>query len=186
MKQSLTHILFFAAVAWLLASCATSRKTVQSQSPAHTTAEVKQATVTVETGGNRVAVGCRLQTVFDSLCIISVQPIPGMEMYALHATPDQLLVIDRMNRRYAITDYKTLNAVISPKMDFRQLQNMVSGIDLPKGIITMNRHFSAGKREAEITITFPEIQYDQPLTTRPRKTTGYQKTDIKTLLKSLL
>lgn len=186
MKHTLTHILFFAAVVWLLASCAATKKTVLPQTPAHTTAEVKRATVSIETEGNKISVGCQLQTVFDSLCIISVQPIPGMEMYALHAAPNQLTVIDRMHRRYAVTDYKAINAVLRPKMDFRQLQSMISGIDLPQGIHTLNRHFSAGKSEAEVAITFPEIRYDQPVTLRPHKTAGYQKTDIKTLLKSLL
>ena len=186
MKRLLTHVLFLAVVVWLLASCAASKKTVLPHPPAHTTAEVKRATVRIETGGNKFSVGCQLQTVFDSLCIVSLQPLSGMEMYALHATPDQLLVIDRMHQRYAITDYQTVNAVINPKIDFQQLQNMVSGVDLPQGVITLIRHFSAGKQEAEISITFPEIRYDQPLTTRPRKISNYQKTDIKTLLKNLL
>ncbi len=186
MKHFYVRILLFATMTWLLASCAVSKKTVVPQQPVHTTAEVKRATVSIETDGNKVSVGCRLQTVFDSLCIVSVQPISGMEVVALHATPNQLLVIDRIHSRYAITDYQTLNTFINPKTDFRQLQNMIGGIDLPQGVSTLIKNVSAGKRDARISIVFPEIIYDQSLTIRPKKIDNYQKTDIKTLLKSLL
>ena len=97
----------------------------------------------------------------------------------MHATPSQILVIDRMHKRYALTDYATINAILTPKIDFRQLQNIVSGIELPQGILTLTN-------QADISLTFPEIRYDQPLTVRPQNISKYSKTDLKTLLKSLL
>lgn len=186
MKRSFFHTLFLIAVACLMAACATSKKTVQPVQPEHKTAETKRATVKVQSGGNKLSVGCQLQTVFDSVCVVSVQPLGGMEMYAMHATPGHILIVDRMHRLYAMTDYQTLNAFVTPQIDFKLLQNMVSGSELPQGVLTLKRRFSAGRHEAEVTITFPEIRYDQPLNIRPKNIENYKKTDIQTLIKNLL
>lgn len=186
MKTFFRNTLALLTIALLMAACATTKQPLQPQKPVHTTAQTKRATLKVESAGNKLSVGCQLQTVFDSVCVVSIQPISGMEMYAMHATPSQILVIDRMHKRYALTDYATINAILTPKIDFRQLQNMVSGIELPQGILTLTKHFAAGKHEADLSLTFPEIRYDQPLTVRPQNISKYSKTDLKTLLKSLL
>lgn len=186
MKRSFLQTLCLIAVVLLMAACGATKKTVQPQLPQHKTAETKRATVKVQSGGNRLSVGCQLQTVFDSVCVVSVQPLGGMEMYAIHATPGHILVIDRMHRQYAITDYQTLNAFVTPQIDFQMLQRMVSGSELPQGVLTLTRRFAAGRHEAEVTITYPEIRYDQPIVIRPRNIENYKKTDIKTLITNLL
>ena len=186
MKRPLLRIFLFSVVVFLMAACATSKKSVQPEQPKHRSAEVKRAMVKVESGGNRISVGCQLQTVFDSVCIVSVQPLSGMEMFALHAMPDRILLIDRMNKRYAITDYLTINTIVSPKIDYRMLENMISGNELPQGLLILTKHFTSGNRQADVTISFPEIIYDQLRTTRPLKIDNYKQTDIKTLIKSLL
>ena len=91
-----------------------------------------------------------------------------------------------MNKRYAITDYLTINTIVSPKIDYRMFENMISGNELPQGLLILTKHFTSGNRQADVTISFPEIIYDQLRTTRPLKIDNYKQTDIKTLIKSLL
>ncbi len=180
------YLIYSAILIGLLASCATKRQLPVSSVPEHTTAEVKRAMVKVATATQQTTVGCNLQTVFDSVCIVSVQPVTGMEMFAMHVTKDQILVIDRLHRRYAITHFETINSFLQPAISFEELEQIVSGTILPEGIMSYTRHFSAKKRAADLTITYPSIIYDQPITLRPQKIQSYQQVDIQTLLKSLL
>ena len=66
------------------------------------------------------------------------------------------------------------------------LENMISGNELPQGLLILTKHFTSGNRQADVSISFPEIIYDQLRTTRPLKIDNYKQTDIKTLIKSLL
>ena len=183
MKRFLYFILFML----ILASCATTRQAEVTEQPRHQTAQVKRAMVTLKTNaGQQVTVGCMMQTVFDSLCVVSVQPLAGMEVMALYATPQQILLIDRMNRRYAETNYMVINSVLQPHITYADLEQLTSGVteeETPAtGGWSQSRHYSAGKQEADLTIVYPSVQYDEPIMVRPQRIENYQKTDIRTLL----
>ena len=42
-----------------------------------------------------------MQTVHDSMIVISVMPMLGMEMMRVEATPTQIIAIDKLHGRYA-------------------------------------------------------------------------------------
>ncbi len=185
-SKSVFRALFFSAVVALFAACATSKQVIEPQQPKHKTAEVKRATVYIVTGSNKASVSCQMQTVFDSLCIVSVQPLSGMEVAVMFATPEDILLIDRMHKTYAITDYETINKISNPKINFKFIQGIVSGEGLPEGIMTQTKHFSDGKRDVDVTITYPAIIYDRQMNLRPKKLDGYTKVNLQTLIDKIL
>ncbi len=187
------RIVYLISIIILLASCATTRRTQIVEEPHHRTAQVKRAMVSLSTdNGQQATVGCTLQTVFDSVCVVSVQPLAGMEVMALYATPESIVVIDRMHQRYAETTYAVLNSVLQPKLYYKDIERLTAGLteegeeQATTGKFTIKRHLQAGKREADLSITYPSVQYDQDITVREQRLNGYKKTDIRTLLKSML
>ena len=184
---------YLSFVVALLASCSTTRTMQTVEQPLHHTAQVKRAMVSLSTDdGQQATVGCTMQTVFDSLCVVSVQPLAGMEVIALYVTPENIVVIDRMHQRYAETTYAVLNSVLQPGMYYKDIERLTAGLtedgkeQTATGKFTIKRHLQAGKREADLSITYPSVQYDQDITIREKRLNGYKKTDIRTLLKSML
>ncbi len=173
-----------------LGSCAVQQTVVEPKG--HKTAEVKRAMVSIDTkGGSKASVGCVMQTVFDSLCVVSVQPLAGMEVAVMYATPDNVLVVNRMQRCYCEVDYALLNTIIRPMVHYEDIEQMTGGKELSEdekvlnGSYSLTRHYAAGKTEADITITYPAIIYDQELKIRPERIEGYKKVDIRTFISHL-
>lgn len=57
---------------------------------------------------------------------ISVQPFLGIEVLRLCITPDTLLIIDRINKRYLLEESGSAQAMLPEEINFRALQAMLT------------------------------------------------------------
>lgn len=61
----------------------------------------------------------------DSLCVISVQPLLGIELARLEATPQEVIFVDKMNKRYVQMSYAEVSKETGVPVTFSDLQNML-------------------------------------------------------------
>lgn len=60
----------------------------------------------------------------DSLLVISVQPLLGIEMLRVEFTPEKFIIVDKMNRRYTENTYDFLRYKLSVPLDFKLIQSL--------------------------------------------------------------
>ena len=126
MKTRKYILLVLAAL--VLAACGTKKAlTVKpAQKPAWHTCLIQGARATVTKGSDRVSATVTMQTVRDSMIIISVMPMLGIEMLRLEATPQELIAIDKIHGQYTTTDFKQLNHKLTPRLNWTVLQQISS------------------------------------------------------------
>lgn len=178
------YIVLLAAVL-VLASCGTKKKSVSGEGLAVSEPEVPawhtcliqgaQATVTTET--DRISAAVTMQTVHDSMLVISVMPMLGMEMLRVEATPMELTAIDKIHGQYATTTYAELNRKLTPSLNWDILQQFCSA-ELPTGDKKARLQYLFGDDPIEIVIDYSPRQLDVPVRVMNQPTKRYTKVDI--------
>ena len=157
------YIVFLAAVL-VLASCGTKKKVVESQ-----------ATVTTE--NDRISAAVTMQVVRDSMLVISVMPMLGMEMLRVEATPLEVIAIDKIHGQYATATYAELNRKLTPSLNWDILQQL-SSAELPTGDRKARLQYMFGDDTIEIVINYSPRQLDVPVRVMSIPTKRYTKVDI--------
>jgi hypothetical protein len=68
----------------------------------------------------------RVLMVQDSLIWCSISKL-GIEALRIQISPDSIEVLDRLNKRYAQADYQFLQGLTGMDLDFRALENLLTG-----------------------------------------------------------
>ena len=148
-------------------SCRTQRAAVQPQPTETPTEEEKpwhtclmqgaKATLTMDE--QTITANCTMQVVRDSMLVISVMPMLGIEVYRLEATPDELIAIDKLNHQYLKTDYARINRYVTPSLTWEDLQQIASN-EVQGGPFI---GYAIGEKTIALKITYPEKQTDVPV-----------------------
>ena len=167
-----------------LVSCGVKKQTVAvsgeglvvSEPPAwHTCLQSARAIVYTET--NKIAANVTMQTVRDSMLVISVMPMLGIEMARLEATPEELIAIDKVHNVYATATYKELNKKLTPKITWKQLQQLASA-ELPTGDETAHLQYIFDDKTIDLTIYYTPRKTDVPVKMNGLRLNKYTKIDI--------
>ena len=128
------RIIIFLLTALVLAGCGTKKKVVFSDTmepeviepevPAWHTCLIQGARATVITEDDKISATITMQTVRDSMIIISVMPMLGIEMARLEATPLEIIAIDKIHGRYAVGTFAELNRQLTPTLNWDVLQQI--------------------------------------------------------------
>ena len=90
----------------LLAGCGAKKQAVSEQpsevsqepeEPAWHTCLIQGARATVYTNEDKISANLTMQTVRDSMIVISVMPMMGIEMMRIEATPMEIIAIDKVH-----------------------------------------------------------------------------------------
>ena len=148
-------------------SCHTQKVAVQPQPTEMPTEEEKpwhtcliqgaKATLTMDE--QTITANCTMQVVRDSMLVISVMPMLGIEVYRLEATPDELIAIDKLNHQYLKTDYARINRYVTPSLTWEDLQQIASN-EVQGGPFI---GYAIGEKTIALKITYPEKQTDVPV-----------------------
>ncbi len=134
-------------------------KTISAQ-PVFETLEARKVRIGIEYAGQKVNLNGSMTAITDSIILLSVQPILGIEMIRIELTPQHILIIDKMNRRYVETTYAEVADKIKLPITFDDIQ-----------AIFLNRMFVVGTPQTELTtmpFTSRVIEPTQLLSTRNR------------------
>lgn len=166
-------------------SCRTQRVAVQPQPTETPTEEEKpwhtclmqgaKATLTMDE--QTITANCTMQVVRDSMLVISVMPMLGIEVYRLEATPDELIAIDKLNHQYLKIDYARINRYVTPSLTWEDLQQIASN-EVQGGPFI---GYAIGEKTIALKITYPEKQTDVPVRTQHIDLSRYEQVVVENL-----
>lgn len=170
------------AMAVLLCGCGAKKKVISSQpaepaQPAWHTCLIQGAQATVTTNDNRVSAAITMQTVRDSMIVISVMPLFGMEMMRIEATPIEVTAIDKLHGQYAKATYSDLNRKLTPAINWDIFQQLCTG-ELPTGPEKARMMYLFGDDTIELVITYSPRRLDVPVRVNALRTDNYTQVDV--------
>ena len=122
-----------------------------------------------------------MQTVHDSMIVISVMPMLGMEMMRVEATPTQIIAIDKLHGRYAKATFADLNRRLTPSLNWDILQQLCTA-ELPTGPEKARLVYTFGKERLELIINYPPRKLDVPVKMTNQRLTKYTEIDVSKFL----
>ena len=166
-------------------SCHTQQAAVQQQpTETHTEEEkpwhtclMQGAKATLTMNGQTISANCTMQVVRDSMLVISVMPMLGIEVYRIEATPDELIAINKLNHQYLRTDYQQVNRYVTPPLRWEDLQQIASN-ELPGGPFV---GYAIGEKTIALKITYPEKQTDVLVRTQHIDLSRYEQVVVENL-----
>ena len=173
-----------------LVGCGAQKKAVKNTQPSVVaepevpmwhTCLIQGAQLTLTSGEERYSGVANMQVVRDSMCIISVTALLGLEVLRIEATPQGILGIDKIHGRYARATFDDINRRATPQMTWEVLQQLCSA-ELPTGEKTARLRYSLGEEQAELFIAYPERQTDVPVRMNAARLDKYTQIDIRKLL----
>ncbi|MBQ3717660.1 MAG: DUF4292 domain-containing protein [Paludibacteraceae bacterium] len=177
------NILIVLSSCLLLAGCGAKRAVVSHEpvTPPWHTCLIQSARAKVAMDGTKISATVTMQTVYDSMLVISVMPLFGIEMMRLEATPLELIAIDKMHGQYAKASFADLNRKLTPSLNWDVLQQICAA-ELPTGNKTARLLYSFGEKTIELTIEYPERKTDVPVKVYNLPLNKYAQVDVSKFL----
>lgn len=168
-----------------LCSCAAKKRVVvppADLAPVWQTVNVTNTLLALEVDEQTYNVTCQVQGVRDSMLVVSIMPVMNMELLRMEITPDEVLVIDKMNHRYTRLELSKAAKHVVPEMKWTDLQDFLSGKGGLQQGETMSLGYNFQGHKLQLTITYGTIAYDVPVNVRRLRLERYEYVDILTLL----
>ena len=174
------------AVALALVGCGTKKKVAQitpepeitvPAPPAWHTCLIQNARATVNKDGTKFSTAITMQTVRDSMLVISVAPMLGIEVYRLEATPFEVIGFDKLHGQYARATYVEMNRKLTPDLNWDILQQLCSA-ELPTGSDRARLLYSFGDDKIELIIEYTPRRLDVPVKVNALPLDRYTQVDI--------
>jgi hypothetical protein len=170
----------------LLVGCGVKKRAVIEQ-PTETvttwhTCLIQGARGTITSGDDSYSASVTMQTVHDSMLVISIMPMLGMELMRIEATPLQLTAIDKYHGQYAVTTYAELNKNLTPSINWDILQQLCTA-ELPTGNVQAHLQYMYGtKTTIDLIIDYVPRQLDVPVRVKNQRLDKYTKINIWNIL----
>ena len=127
--------------------------------------------------GNRLSATVTMQTVHDSMLVISVMPLLGIEVARFEATPLELTGINKFDGTYATTTFAELNRTLTPSLHWDILQQTCTA-ELPTGTEKARLVYQLGEKTIELIIDYTPRRLDVPVRVSHQNLSRYKKIDI--------
>lgn len=166
----------------MLAGCGAKKKAVAPEEPvaevpAWHTCLIQGARATISRNGDKMSASITMQTVRDSMIIISVMPLFGMEMMRIEATPMEVRGFDKMNGQYAEATFAELNRKLQPQLNWDILQETCTA-ELPTGDKKGRLLYAFEDETIELVIEYVPRKLDLPLRMAGLDISRYTRIDI--------
>ena len=133
------------------------------------------------TDEDKLSSAVTMQTVHDSMIVISVTPMFGMEMMRVEATPTEIIAIDKLHGRYARGTFADLNKQLKPSLNWDILQQICTA-ELPTGDKKARLVYTFGKKQIELILDYPPRKIDVPVKMTNQRLTKYTEIDVSKFL----
>jgi len=167
-----------------LTSCGAKKKVIkpaEPEVPVWHTCLIQGARATVTTNEDKFSTTVTMQTVHDSMLVISVMPLFGMEMMRIEATPTEMTAIDKMHGQYAVATFADLNRQLTPELNWDILQQLCSA-ELPTGKEKARLQYAIGNETIELVIDYTPRQTDVPVRVNHLRLDKYTQVDVSKFL----
>ena len=133
------------------------------------------------TDEDKISSAVTMQTVHDSMIVISVTPMFGMEMMRVEATPTEVIAIDKLHGRYAKATFAQINKQLTPSLNWDILQQICTA-ELPTGDKKARLVYTFGKKQIELILDYPPRKIDVPVKMTNQRLTKYTEIDVSKFL----
>jgi hypothetical protein len=133
------------------------------------------------TDEDKLSSAVTMQTVHDSMIVISVTPMFGMEMMRVEATPTEVIAIDKIHGRYAKATFAQLNKQLTPSLNWDILQQICTA-ELPTGPEKARLVYTFGKKQIELVLSYPPRKIDVPVKMTNQRLNKYTEIDVSKFL----
>lgn len=166
MKYSKT--IFVVVAAMLLSGCAARKAVVKTEpqkpvvtegqtevqkmvqaAPEFQSAQASKVKVVLEYAERKITANGAIDLIKDSLLIVSVQPLLGIELFRMEMTPTRILVVDKMNRRYVVAAFADLQKEMGFEVNFENIQSLC-----------MSHLFLVGQTEKQMHTLEPMVSHE--------------------------
>lgn len=184
MKRLYYLVLLILAI--LFTGCGVQKKAVQEtpvaieepEEPAWHTCLIQGARATARINNDKYSVNVSMQVVRDSMLVISVTPLFGIEIMRLEATPFELIGIDKLHGQYVRTTFAELNRKLTPSINWDVLQQLCSA-ELPGSEQQARLVYTFGDDIVELQMLYPASrQLDVPVRVTNQPLIRYQQVDV--------
>ena len=94
--------------------------------PVFSTAKADKMRLTIDYNGRNVTSGATISLYTDSVILLSVQPLLGIELLRVEMDPATIRVIDKMNRRYTDLSFADMAELTGFPVSFRDVQALLT------------------------------------------------------------
>lgn len=124
-------------VAVILAGCKSSKHlSTTSEKKVETSSYLAsrlQLTIPSKKGGSMTVGGTMKMKSHERVQFSLLMPILRTEVARIEVTPDEILLVDRMNKRFVRATKDELKSVLPKNVDFSRLEKMLTNASLPGG-----------------------------------------------------
>lgn len=131
----------------------TTPSPVQPTTKKWNTATVRGAKATVELGGKTYKATCTTMAQWDSIVVISISVAFGIEVARVEATPQEVIVLNKVEKTYDRATYAELNADVRPFVTFEDLRTLAGG-EIPSVAKDGVLRYSAKGKTASLAMNF--------------------------------
>lgn len=135
----------------------------KQEAPAIRTVHVPSARAGLTIDGEYVSARVAFMTTMDSLVIWSIQPMAGIELVRLEATPTDFIVFDKTTMEYIPLTYESILPYSPTPITYKDVQDIATGAILPNGQNSTLRAFNVAGHSVVLNITYPEIRTNVPV-----------------------
>lgn len=119
-----------------------------------------------------------MQAIRDSMIVVSVTPLMGMEMMRLEITPQLITGIDKIHGQYAEMTYEEINSKLRPALSWEVLQQLCTAT-LPTGEKSARMVYFLGDEPVELVLDYGERSIDVPVRVTKQNVSRYDRMIIK-------
>lgn len=130
------RIVYLLLVVVVLAGCKSSKRLVTSETKAPVSsylASKLQLTIPDKKGGSLSVGGTMRMKTHERVQISLLMPILRTEVARIEVTPEEVLLVDRMNRRFVRASKEELKGILPKNAEFSRLEKILTDASLPGG-----------------------------------------------------
>lgn len=132
MKNKKYILVFMVAVAFLFSTCKSSKKAESSHPSEQVKVEFKTFSAKGDISLSRneaqsIKVGANLRIRRDSIIIISIQPLSGVEVGRITCDREGIILLDRINKRYFSLNFTEIKEKMNAEFSYEALQGILVG-----------------------------------------------------------
>ena len=135
------YVALLTAIIFFLTGCGTSRRSsrnvtignlsgkeymeqVIAWSPSRTNLTAKAAVILNIGTNSPLKVNANMRIRRNEVIRFTVAPLLGIEVARVDVTPEDILIVDRMNKRYTRVNFQEISSLLNTKLDFNILQSL--------------------------------------------------------------
>ena len=174
-KHIIPIILLFTMI--IISSCSVNRRIASRYQTLS-----QRVQLNLEWNTSRYSMNGSIRVWRNEMVVVSVQPMLGIEMVRVEATPDSIWVFDKMNRRYISTGFIDLEQAISKKITYKTIQEFatqpITEGEKDKVVIEVTME----KNHIKLSGKFSNREYNSLQAPTKTKTNRYKRVSLEEIL----